>query len=182
MRGPSTLWHKHQRFTEAVCMWLRKPLSLPFTLEFPCTQNIREYSSVAKWTRFTLKQRTENGRRKPLNLTFVGALVGEDTSSYHDDNGSDFWHYRRLAGFWNDADQMATKVTNLQGHIGNYKTLSTAESLLCLLWMLRILLVALCFSTFFYGDSDFKGMENTGVIFPWKTFIKAKTVKSAGHR
>lgn len=34
----------------------------------------------------------------------------------------------RLAGFLNYAEQVPSKVTNLQGHTGNYKTLTIAES------------------------------------------------------
>jgi len=62
-------------------------------------QNVLEYSSIARWTHFTLKEITENGMCKPLNLTFVGAQVGEDTSSSHGTNDSAFWHYRQTGRF-----------------------------------------------------------------------------------
>lgn len=54
----------------------------------------------------------------------------------------------RLAVFWNYADQVPMNGTNQQGCIGNSKTLSTAESLLCFLCMMRILLVVLHLSIF----------------------------------
>lgn len=109
-RGPSTLWHKHQGFTEAVCVWLGKPLSPSFTLEFPCMQSVLKYSSNVRWTHL-------NSKHTMVVIMVVvnpesdicRVMMDEATSSLHDATDSGFWHYRQTGRFlklyWAGAQQ-----------------------------------------------------------------------------
>lgn len=99
----------------------------------------------------------------------------EAISSWHGATDSSFWHYRQTGRFlklcWGGAEEVPSNVTNLQGHAGNYKTLTIAESQI---WIMEVFLVVLCLSLFLIESLILRKERTLGSYPSEKKLIKPK--------